>query len=176
MLYRTPLKIWQEYLTKKEIRHYINEKLREEQEHVHFFYEKKKKFVADPDIPEWWRELCVEIIGRHIATHLSNIKALEFKDRMLYQKKNQPSLIDKEVIKAIPIADIMPTKPTHKSVNREFYKSPFRNEANASLVVYQDSNSWYDFGESAGGDVIDLYMRINKVSFKEAIKELSGCG
>lgn len=51
---------------------------------------------------------------------------------------------------------------------------PFHNDTHPSLVVYPDSASWYCFGCQAGGDVFDFIMRIEKVTFPQALALLRG--
>lgn len=41
-------------------------------------------------------------------------------------------------------------------------------KSHGSLAVYPDSQSWYCFGCSEGGDVIDFIMKRRGISFKEA--------
>lgn len=48
------------------------------------------------------------------------------------------------------------------------YHSPFREDHNASLKVDYNQNVWYDFGTGEGGSLIDLVMKMNKVTFYEA--------
>ena len=49
------------------------------------------------------------------------------------------------------------------------YHCPFRGDHNASFKVDYRKNVWYDFGTNEGGSIIDLFMKINKCSFQEAI-------
>jgi hypothetical protein len=53
------------------------------------------------------------------------------------------------------------------------YRSPFRNDINASLKVDYNKNLWIDFGSNDGGTMIDLVMRINNCSLNEAMQELN---
>ena len=48
-------------------------------------------------------------------------------------------------------------------------KCPNHNgKSNGSLAVYPDSQSWYCFGCSEGGDAIDFIMKLKGLSFKDA--------
>ena len=53
-------------------------------------------------------------------------------------------------------------------------KSPFRTEKRASFSVYtaKDGERWFDHGEGAGGDVIDLVARAKGITVKEALATL----
>lgn len=53
------------------------------------------------------------------------------------------------------------------------YISPFRQENKPSLKVDYNKNLWYDFGSNQGGSIIDLVMKINNFSLKEAYEHLS---
>ena len=53
------------------------------------------------------------------------------------------------------------------------YHSPFREDHNASMKVDFNKNLWIDYGTGEGGTFIDLIMRINNCSFKDAIEKIS---
>ena len=50
---------------------------------------------------------------------------------------------------------------------------PFHSEKTPSMVVYNDTQSFYCFGCGAGGDVISFVMRIENLGYVEAIKFLA---
>ncbi|MBU1040700.1 MAG: DNA primase [Proteobacteria bacterium] len=50
---------------------------------------------------------------------------------------------------------------------------PFHQEKTASFSVNEAEGFYYCFGCQAGGDVLDFYMRINGLEFKEALKQLA---
>ena len=50
---------------------------------------------------------------------------------------------------------------------------PFHGEKTPSFVVYTDTNSFFCFGCSAGGDVITFIMRIENLSYIDAVKFLA---
>ncbi|MDR2950221.1 MAG: toprim domain-containing protein [Prevotella sp.] len=52
------------------------------------------------------------------------------------------------------------------------YRSPFRDDTNASLKVDYNKNLWIDFGSNDGGTMIDLVMRINNCSLAQAMDEI----
>jgi len=52
--------------------------------------------------------------------------------------------------------DIKPYKVTESKV---LYSSPLRKEKTPSFYVYRKTNSWYDYGEAAGGDLIAFASR-----------------
>lgn len=90
--------------------------------------------------------------------------------------KNDPTIktarvsYDLEKIKQIPLNTITEILPSGFFVN-----NPFRTEKSPSNSLHWDrkTNRWFDFGSSQSGDVIDLFMAINKCSMIEALKYLS---
>jgi len=53
-----------------------------------------------------------------------------------------------------------------------YYVSPLRKENTASFHVNNTLNVWFDFGQLKGGNVIDLCMTLENVSFHKACKIL----
>jgi hypothetical protein len=92
-----------------------------------------------------------------------NLSRLKFKDDI-------PTGYDIHQIKQIPMDQITKVLP-----NGFFITNPFRNEHSPSNSLHWDkrSNRYKDFATDAHGDVIDLYMAVNKVDLKTALKELS---
>lgn len=81
--------------------------------------------------------------------------------------------VDVEAVKAVPIGDIMPSKPAAVSGDRAKYPCPLHNEKEASFVVYRASNKWHCFGCQEHGDVVDLYQKLNNCDFKTALSGLN---
>jgi len=50
---------------------------------------------------------------------------------------------------------------------------PFHQEKTASFSVNEAEGFYYCFGCQAGGDVLDFYMRINGLEFKDALQQLA---
>lgn len=76
----------------------------------------------------------------------------------------------------ISIKAYLASKDIHPVKDRGYYgmyRSPFREDNNASLKVDYNKNLWIDFGSNEGGTMIDLVMRINNYSLKEAMEELN---
>lgn len=86
----------------------------------------------------------------------------------------KPSILKLEDIKQIPIAAVLGERYTqYKKNTRQFFKCPLHTENTPSFCWYVQNNSWYCFGGCGiGGDVIDLYQRINKCDFMTAVKAL----
>jgi hypothetical protein len=52
------------------------------------------------------------------------------------------------------------------------YRSSFREDRNPSLKVDYNKNLWYDFGTGEGGSILDLVMRIERCTLREAVRKL----
>jgi hypothetical protein len=62
--------------------------------------------------------------------------------------------------------------PQKETEHAGMYHSPFREDVNASLKVDYSLNLWYDFGTGEGGSIIDLVMKMENCSFREAVNNL----
>lgn len=105
------------------------------------------------------------------------IKKLEKKLSFLklpQSKKDKFKSFNKDLIKKIPIKSLLDGPPSFKSPGREFYKCPLHSENTASFCVFKETNTWHCFGGCAtGGDVINLYQKLNNVNFIEACRALT---
>lgn len=77
--------------------------------------------------------------------------------------------------RANPITDVITNSGVElrRSGPRLAGRCPFHTDAQPSLVVYPEGASYFCFGCSAGGDVIDFVSRLNGVGFREAVSLLS---
>nr|WP_297786053.1 toprim domain-containing protein [uncultured Allomuricauda sp.] len=64
--------------------------------------------------------------------------------------------------------------PVRKTEKEAWFLSPFRTETQASFKVSLKQNYWIDFGTFEGGSTIDLVMKMENCSVKEALERLSG--
>ncbi len=64
--------------------------------------------------------------------------------------------------------------PVRKTEKEAWFLSPFRSETQASFKVSLKKNYWIDFGTFEGGSTIDLIMKMENCSVKEALERLSG--
>ena len=86
---------------------------------------------------------------------------------------NRDNSIDS--IKQISIRDYLARRgilPSTERVTHGVYLSPYRQERNPSFRVDYLKNLWYDFGSGEGGSIIDLVMKMEHCSCKEAIRLL----
>lgn len=50
--------------------------------------------------------------------------------------------------------------------------NPLRTEKTSSLQIYDDTNTFYDFGSDKGGDVISFYSEFYKIDLSETIERM----
>jgi len=79
----------------------------------------------------------------------------------------------REKAKAVPLADLYPDELREVGMTLRG-RCPFHDDQqHPNFYVYLKTNSWYCFAGCGGGDSINFYMRLKKISFKEAIEELA---
>lgn len=84
--------------------------------------------------------------------------------------------IDVSAIKRISIKDMLSRsgiEPVSVRGTRAMYRSPLRQDDSPSFGVDTVKNLWMDYGTGEGGSVIDLYMKMNSLSYTDAIKALA---
>ncbi|MDF0714853.1 toprim domain-containing protein [Muricauda sp. 334s03] len=64
--------------------------------------------------------------------------------------------------------------PVRETEKEAWFLSPFRRETQASFKVSIKQNYWIDFGTFEGGSTIDLIMKMDNCTIKEALERLSG--
>jgi len=57
-------------------------------------------------------------------------------------------------------------------LEEEYGKRKFPGERTASIELYPNTQTFYDFGRAVGGDIFDLLSHIKGVGFKEALDEI----
>jgi len=63
--------------------------------------------------------------------------------------------------------------PKRQTEKEAWFLSPFREETQASFKVSITLNRWYDHGEGFGGNIIDLIIKIENCTIKEALEFLN---
>lgn len=84
----------------------------------------------------------------------------------------------KEDIKKIDIVDFLISsgyEPTKNNENSKYamFKSPIREDNNASFCVNKETNSWRDRATGAYGDIINLVMELDNCDYKTACQNIS---
>jgi hypothetical protein len=65
-----------------------------------------------------------------------------------------------------------PGRRGERSASRLYWNCPFHNDPNPSFCVEVDSSSWHCFGCGAKGDGATLLMKLDNLSFPEAIRRV----
>ena len=88
---------------------------------------------------------------------------------MIYSEKEIQKLIDNlDIVQVIgEYVNLKKTGSNYKGL------SPFKDEKTPSFTVSPVKNIFKDFSTQIGGNVISFYMKINDVSFIQAVEELS---
>ena len=74
--------------------------------------------------------------------------------------------------KKVDLVDYLPSvgcKPKRIRVTDHWYKSPFRDEKEASFKVDRGCNIWYDHGSGKGGNIIDFVMQFHQCPSRPAL-------
>lgn len=110
------------------------------------------------------------------AIDIASVPMQENEDKIRYWEKiaqfgrestTDDTIDDIDILKAkeYPIAYI------HKPNGAGFIRCPFHNEKTASCKVYQN-NRFFCFGCSRNGDVIDIIMQEDQLTFTEAVVKI----
>ena len=79
-----------------------------------------------------------------------------------------------KVIENLDIVQVIGEYVTLKKAGANYKGfSPFKEERTPSFTVSPTKNIFKDFSSGIGGNVISFYMRINNITFYEAVEELS---
>src|SRR5438093_5276839 len=79
-----------------------------------------------------------------------------------------------QVRAGVDIVDLVSQHVTLKKAGRTFKAlCPFHSEKTPSFVVFPDTGRWHCFGCGDGGDVITFLMRIENLTFPEALRRLA---
>ena len=142
------------------------EELEEELKATH-----KANFKLSDD-HKWFGELRIERIEKAIASNRKLIKKFKYRKKAIKGEIDTSRSVDLDAIKMIPCENFLPDH-IMRGNSTIHYKAPWRNERNASVVVYTKNNRFHDFGDpDKRGTVIDLIMLLEGVDFKGAVNYL----
>jgi hypothetical protein len=92
---------------------------------------------------------------------------------LLTKGKNKDWESKVETARQIPVEELFAGKLKKVSKTRLVGLCPLHQEKTPSFTIYTHNNSWYCYGCSQGGDVLNLLMRLEKLEFKDAVRRLA---
>lgn len=106
-------------------------------------------------------------INRHIAR-------LSRQCRLLHGVEEKGDITDTTIqaAKVVPMTDLVPMelRQTGRTLSG---RCPLHNDRNPSLHIYTETNSWYCFGCTQGGDTISFIRALYSVNFPEAVRMIN---
>jgi hypothetical protein len=133
--------------------------------------EQYKKWLLRRGEEKLWAEYFIKMNKARITELEKHIRQCEIKISVVRGNVKDQGLCW-ATAKEVPIGDIMGDKGEGKG-NRRYYNCPLHGEKNPSFVWYVKENRFKCFGCGAYGDVIDLYMKLNNATFKQAVTALN---
>ena len=133
--------------------------------------EQKRANARPEDIHRYDTE--IELTEERLERQKARLRHWQYKKKQAQGEPVSENYVDKEELKQIPISRIMELlgyKEYGRSQGRTYYK--IREEKTASCVYFHNTNSFYDFGMSQGGDNIALIQLIYNCNFGQACRIL----
>ncbi len=123
--------------------------------------------IVDFSFGEWFVEKMLKgykFVYKHItsAIHQINIFSIIIKSTVKRNRLKDRNMNIQDA-KTIKIADYLQSlgySPVKQQGGSLWYKSPFRQETEASFKVNIDLNLWYDYGLGKGGNIIALAQEL----------------
>ena len=92
----------------------------------------------------------------------------------------KPSVVyesdDLTEVKTVPIQDLVSLDKIHEAGGKIVAICPFHTEKTGSFTIYPETNSWYCYGCTEGGDNISFIQQYHSVTFREAINIIKPYG
>ncbi len=125
----------------------------------------------------FWREWVKVNEGELLLKIDENIARLERLDSLSKSKPRKSSILTKEMIEKALMVQIENVASRYTRLKRSGKNlvglCPLHSEKHPSFFIYQETNSFYCYGCNKGGNVINLIMALENLSFKEAVKYLA---
>ena len=85
-----------------------------------------------------------------------------------------PDFLD-EIKARLPVSEVVRRRVQLKKAGREWKGlSPFSSEKTPSFFVNDQKMAWFDFSSGQNGNIFDFVMRVEGLSFPEAVERLAG--
>lgn len=131
-----------------------------------------------PENQWFWKEVVKQFDGQDLIEANKHISRLRRQLAVAYNKKPSGNRLTEEHIQralSVPLLDIAMQHIRLRRSGRTFKGlCPFHNERHSSFHVYPHNNSFYCFGCSKGGNVINFVRELQGLSFREAVQYLAG--
>lgn len=88
-------------------------------------------------------------------------------------RNNLPSVEEVKNTDIVGYLSSLGFEPAKVTRNDYWYLSPFRDETTPSFKVNRNLNRWYDFGEGAGGNLVDFGIKFYNCSVSEFLKKMN---
>lgn len=121
------------------------------------------------EIPQWFLEIEKEDIEKLKEKYYKLQNKIHWLKQPYCPSGQNGQNFDLEKIKAVEIKQVL--EHYNIEIINEFFK--LRDEKTASVKIYYDSNTYWDFGASEGGDNISLVMKLDDCNFQEALQTLN---
>lgn len=128
----------------------------------------------------WYYAIPKYFLANKIVEIDKHLKRLLYQQQLISSKSNlKPSQIDwtelKQRAKNIPLEEIaLPHLEKVKRIgNRIVACCPFHDDEHPSFNIYLNTNSYFCFSCNSSGDSISFKMKIDGLSFREAIRSLA---
>jgi len=158
-----------------QIRGYMKARIRRVKEGLEAAEKEAEKELRET-LAEIERSDCDKELLRHVAKGTYRARLRRHEKELLRCER----FVRKEAASGITQTDIErarehPIREILEVQRRDgFVRCPFHDERTASLKVFKD-NHWWCFGAcQEGGDVIDLVMKMDGLTFVETVRKLSG--
>ena len=129
-------------------------------------------FYATAEINEFW---FLDMVMRDILKEEKKLNTSIYWLNKIIKKpdKEKQESFDVKAIKqnATP-QKILNISPVKEIGNKEWYLCPLHNEKTPSFCWNKDDKYYKCFGCGEGGDIINLYMKINNCNFRQACLDL----
>jgi hypothetical protein len=130
------------------------------------------RFFGEDD----WADTCVELASA-MRLALEIVLWLGSPPKAVERKRESRGWVDVAKVKAgVDIVELARKYTVLKKSGRSYFgKCPIHADMRTpSFYVYPETQSWYCFGACAtGGDVLDLLMRVEHLTFRQAAEALA---
>lgn len=168
---------WLKRPLKSEIKQVYEQELKTIKDHIITLNHDRIK--ANQTITAWSQRWALELTHEFTDAAIANLQTVAKRYGWIVSSLKHPRKAtggritdaDISMAKATPIENLYEGK-LRPMAGRLSGCCPFHSEKSASFTIYKAQNSWWCYGCSQGGSVVDFVMLTRKCNFLEAIKYL----